>query len=219
MARKIPEGEFRNKERTKIKLINAVGEVILNHGYTKLGINRIADTAGVSKKLIYRYFGNVENLIEIYIKQKDYWISLSQDSIEEIPADYGEELLIKMFQDLFHDLSIQPEMQKVLIWEISEKTNIMKEITALREKMGSEFFRMVDSYFENSNADFRATCAIVLGGIYYMVLHSNGTGGPFCEINIKDASEQERINEAIRKLISWTYQEANNRSVAGKYSP
>lgn len=210
MARKIPEGEFRNKERTKVKLINAVGEVIRTQGYTKLGINRIADTAEVSKKLIYRYFGNVENLIEIYIKQKDYWISVFPDTIDDIPADYGKELSIKMFQDLFQYLSTETEMQKILIWEISEKTSVLKDITALREKLGSDLFKMTDSLFENSSTDFRATCAIILGGIYYMILHSNGTGGPFCEINIKDPSEQERINEAIRKLISWTYHEGEN---------
>ncbi|WP_316814684.1 TetR/AcrR family transcriptional regulator [Pedobacter nyackensis] len=220
MARKIPEGEIRNKERTKLKLIHAVGEIIRVHGYTKLGVNRIADTADVSKKLIYRYFGSVENLIEIYVKQKDYWILFPPDNIEDTPTfdtDQGKELSIKMFHNLFRYLSAETEMQKILIWEISEKTNIMKEVTALREKLGSDLFKMIDSFFEKSDADFRATYAIILGGIYYMILHSNGTGGPFCEIDIKNPSEQARIEEVIRKLISWTYQEAKNTALTTDY--
>ncbi len=63
MARKITDGDIRNKERTKLKLIDAVAEIIQTEGYTKLGINHIARMAGVHKKSVYRYFGSVSNLI------------------------------------------------------------------------------------------------------------------------------------------------------------
>lgn len=39
MTRKITDSPVRNKERTKAKLLAAVGEIIRTEGYQKLGIN------------------------------------------------------------------------------------------------------------------------------------------------------------------------------------
>ena len=44
---------IRNKEKTKQKLINAVGKLLRKEGFHAIKINRIAETAGVGKQLIY----------------------------------------------------------------------------------------------------------------------------------------------------------------------
>ena len=64
--------KIKDKELTKRKLINAVGEIIRTEGYTGLGVNKIARQAQVNKKLIYRYFMTVDRLIEEYVLEKDY---------------------------------------------------------------------------------------------------------------------------------------------------
>lgn len=67
---KQPEGEFRNRLQTEKKLINSVGEIIKKDGYTKLNIQNIAKEAGVDRKLVYTYFGNLDNLVEEYSEQR-----------------------------------------------------------------------------------------------------------------------------------------------------
>ncbi|OYX95246.1 MAG: hypothetical protein B7Y76_09920, partial [Sphingobacteriia bacterium 35-40-5] len=69
---------IKDKELTKRKLINAVGEIIRTEGYTGLGVNKIARQAQVDKKLIYRYFITVDRLIEEYVLEKDYWMLASE---------------------------------------------------------------------------------------------------------------------------------------------
>ena len=64
---------MKNREQTEEKIFEAVGSIIENQGFEKVGINAIATEAGVSKMLIYRYFGGVEELIAQYLIQKDYW--------------------------------------------------------------------------------------------------------------------------------------------------
>ena len=64
---------MKNREQTEEKILEAVGSIIENQGFEKVGINAIATEAGVSKMLIYRYFGGVEELIAQYLIQKDYW--------------------------------------------------------------------------------------------------------------------------------------------------
>lgn len=63
---------MKNREQTEEKILEAVGSIIENQGFEKVGINAIAMEAGVSKMLIYRYFGGVEELIAQYLIQKDY---------------------------------------------------------------------------------------------------------------------------------------------------
>jgi AcrR family transcriptional regulator len=54
----------KDKEITKQKLINAVGEIIKLEGFAGLKISNIAKVAVVDRKLIYRYFGNLNYLVE-----------------------------------------------------------------------------------------------------------------------------------------------------------
>src|SRR5690606_20553991 len=163
MARKIPEGEFRNKARTKSKLINAVGEVIRTQGYTKLGVNNIADRAGVSKKLIYRYFGNVENLIEIYVEKRDYWKPYHEQVKGLIDQYQGSELFTGIFEGLFMYFLENEEAQKIILWEISENSNIMRDVATARERFGSGIFEEFDPLFKNAKADLRGISALILG--------------------------------------------------------
>lgn len=198
-----------------MKLIEAVGEIIRTEGYTKLGVNRIAGTAGVSKKLIYRYFGNAENLIETYVRGKDYWMAfdhLAAELVEQHRQDAGKDFLATALQGLFGHLSESTEAQRIILWEVSEKSRLMSEISATRERLGTELFAMTDPFFARSEVDIRAVCALLLGGVYYLILHSNATGGTFCGIELKTAEGRDRILKTIRDVISWSYNRAEQQS-------
>ncbi|MBB6107634.1 AcrR family transcriptional regulator [Mucilaginibacter lappiensis] len=75
---------IRNKELTKRKLIDAVGEIFRKEGHTGLGVNKVAKQAGVAKKLIYDYFErDFDNLVEAYILETDYWLTFA-GSVQEL---------------------------------------------------------------------------------------------------------------------------------------
>lgn len=211
MARKIPEGEFRNKERTKLKLINAVGEIIRTQGYTKLGVNNIATTAGVSKKLIYRYFETADKLIETYVRSRDYWMGfdhLAKELAEKHQHDHGRELLTTLLKNLYEHMSEVPETQKIILWEISEQSKLMRDISEDRENFGTEIFAMTDPFFEGTSVDIRAISGLLLGGIYYQILHSNATGGNFCGIGNE---RKDRLFKSLESILKWAYDEAEGQ--------
>lgn len=64
---------MKDRELTEKRILEAVGNIIENDGFEKTGVNAIAQRAGVSKMLIYRYFGGVDELIAQYLLRKDYW--------------------------------------------------------------------------------------------------------------------------------------------------
>jgi AcrR family transcriptional regulator len=47
----------RDREATEKRLLDTIGKMIAEDGFEKIGINAIATQSGVSKILIYRYFG------------------------------------------------------------------------------------------------------------------------------------------------------------------
>ena len=62
----------KDREVTKQRLLGAVGEVLVERGYAGIGVNAIAKKAGVDKVLIYRYFNDLDGLLEAFVLRKDF---------------------------------------------------------------------------------------------------------------------------------------------------
>ncbi len=201
------KGVKNNKEKTMTKLLQAVGHVLSTKGYTGLTSTNIAKAAKVDRKLIALYFDTVDNLIETYIRSKDYWLTKITPAKEKIlnkpesTKDILEDLLLSQLDNFRTNL----EMQKAVTWQISEKSNIMSEITRNREEISKLFFAQADKELEYLTVDIRAISSLLLSGIYYLVLHSNNTDSTVCEIELDDDGFQ-RIREAIRQVLNWTYE-------------
>lgn len=211
--RKTPQGEFRNSERTKRKLVNSIGKIIKYHGYNGINVNRIQELSGVDKKLIYFHFGGVSNLVEAYLQEADYWENLNNAAYtEEIRSiEPGKDELIQLLQNQFNFFYKNKESQGMILWEISEKNKYLRKIADKREEMGKQLFSLIDSDFTNTNLDIRALNAILISGIYYLVLHAKNNGSTFCEIDINKPGDKQRIAETIEEVVSLFYKEAKLR--------
>lgn len=197
----------KNKELTKRRLINAVGEIIRTEGFTGLGTNKIARQAGVHKKLIYRYFGSTDRLIEDYVVEKDFWM-LSSDKLDNQAAEEDTDLqatISGILENQFDFFFSEKEMQQLIIWEICG-SKLMKGISVAREHLGDKFLRLTDDYFEDSNVNFRALSALLSAGIYYMILHAPAT--PHCGIDLNNPRDYAEVKRTIRQVISMAFEEA-----------
>ncbi len=201
---------IRNKDQTKRKLIEAVGEIIKTNGYIGLGVNKIAKTAGVDKKLIYRYFGNINYLIECYLNENDYWIVLSNKFNEDIDQNSDpniEALVTGYLQNNFKFFYSEVEMQRLILWGISNASPLIKGIHKVRENIARECFQLTDPYFKGSNVNFRAITALVVGGIYFTILHTRHNGGIFCDLDINSEDGKAEIIKTIKQITGWAFRE------------
>jgi len=208
MARKTYQGASNDKGRSIQKLIDAVGTIIKSKGYTGLTATNIASAAGLNRKLITLYFGTVEHLIETYVRGKDYWLAASGAAAGLIKDNKGkntkeilEDLLHNQLEHLFSD----QEMQKIILWQISESTRIMKEVSEEREVLSQHFFARSDQELKGKDIDLRAVSALLVAGIYYLVLHAKSTDTLFCEIDLKTTEGMVRIKKAISLILNNTY--------------
>lgn len=200
-----------NKERTKGKLISAVGKILVKEGFQNIRVNKVAEVAGVAKKAIYEYFGGLDGLIKAYLDQVDFWkieeqkLALQKNPLPPISKEFVFELLKKDFTYF----SRSTEMQKIVLWSISEKNKLVRALTDEREQLGEHLLQKADEIFKDTAVDYPATMAILVSAIYYTVLHAKYNGSSMCGINVSTSEGRERIFKAMERLISLTYNYAD----------
>lgn len=202
-------GSIRDKSRTKNRLIDAVGEVLKSQGFPALNAKNIADVAGVNKRLIWTYFGGVDTLIEKYVEKNEFWQEgISNElfnslltKVEDLDRDKMFFLLKNHFKKLHKDIALQ----KLITWEISEENKILRKIADKREELGRQLFDLIKDRFSDSSVDIEAVIAILLGGSYYLNLHSKTNGSLFCGIDVNTEEGSDRILKAIEFIINIAY--------------
>ncbi|NTE04364.1 TetR/AcrR family transcriptional regulator [Agrobacterium tumefaciens] len=211
MAKKRYQGTSNDKERSTQKLIEAVGIIIKTKGYTGLTATNISKAAGLSRRLITIYFESVESLIETYIRNKNYWAEASSYVNETIGKNQGtntRQLLDILLQNQLDHFYEDDEMQKIVLWQISQRNQIIHEISEDRERFSSSFFKLSDKELYVKDIDLRAVTSLLMAGIYYMVLHAKSTDSLFCEIDINKPEGMTRIKKAISLILEKTYDKA-----------
>ncbi|MDP9079036.1 MAG: TetR/AcrR family transcriptional regulator [Bacteroidota bacterium] len=209
-----PIRTIKNKELTKRKLILAVGELIRTEGFISLkSASKVARFAGVDRKLIGRYFGGLSQLIEAYVVENDYWLLFTEkidDLVSSSNYPGSKELITSILQNQFAYFSSDKDMQRLILWELTTNVPLMKSIHNVRESMGHKLLALTDEHFNGSKVNFRAIGALLVGGIYYMILHTINNGGKFTDVDVTSNEGHEQILNAIEQIVSWAYEAAKS---------
>ncbi|MBZ4189914.1 TetR/AcrR family transcriptional regulator [Niabella beijingensis] len=208
MARKTGPRGIYNKERTKEKLIAAVGRILVKDGFQSIKVNRIEAESGVSKKLIYLYFDGLDGLINAYLMQTDFWNQEREKAAQSPPAEIKpleKDMMSQLFRDDFEYFATSAEMQKIILWGISEKNKAIKKIADVREDFGVPVFEASDLVFKDTDIDFRAVAGLFVGAIYYIVLHGKMIDSTICGIDPNTKEGRERFIRMIDKLLELCY--------------
>lgn len=208
MPRKVVQGPIRDKEKTKQKLLAAVGKILRVKGYSGLKVSKIAAVAGFDKKLIYEYFGSTDKLIDEYIKSQDYWSKFNPNVEEEKVTTIGKELLTQGILMQFESLKKNKELQKIILWELSESKPILKKLVQQREDVGAELFAVTDPIFGENAKRFRAILALIVSGAYYLNLYPAYNANEFCGLDMKTDEGRSEIEKAIVDIVDFAYQKA-----------
>ena len=158
---------MKNREQTEEKILEAVGSIIENQGFEKVGINAIATEAGVSKMLIYRYFGGVEELIAQYLIQKDYWANTDAAMINpEAVGDSIKSMFRRQVEQLRNDITLR----RLYRWELSTNNQNIQQLRNRREENGCRLIKMVSALTGCPDAQVAALASILSASISYLAL-------------------------------------------------
>ncbi|KUY31793.1 TetR/AcrR family transcriptional regulator [Elizabethkingia ursingii] len=213
MARKVVDGPIRNKEKTKQKLLNAVGKILATKGYSELKVSKIATVAGLDKKLIYSYFGSTDKLIDEYIKSQDFWANVDDQEIMTSGfSDGGQEITTNMILKQYETLSKNKEYQKVILWGISETRPSLRKLADDREAVGNPLLdQVIDPLFKEQSKEYRAILAMLVAGSYYLNLHFTVNGSTFCGLDFNKEEDAKILKDAIATIIDDQYKKLEKK--------
>ena len=189
----------RDRERTKGKILKAVGEVIEQHGTEKVGVNLIARTAGVNKVLIYRYFESVDGLMEQYVKSGEYTSTMGDEYIDNmniVPPEERSQVLSELMQTFLTDLRERKATRDLLRWEIGTGKSMLSDA---RNQIAT---RIVEKVGELPNfKDTSALMAFLTAGIYYMTIATDYRE-KMIDVDLHSDEGWKRIENVIHRIIA-----------------
>ena len=158
---------LKDRDSTEKKIIDTVGEIIVEEGFEKVGINAVAQKAGISKMLIYRYFGSIDELIAKYIFQKDYWINISSNPNQ---SENISVYIKQMFREQISQLREEMTLKRLYRWELSTNNPITKQLREKREKKGCFLIKTISELVHSPLNEVASLASILSASISYLAL-------------------------------------------------
>lgn len=196
---KVDKIKKRDRERTKGKILKAVGEVIEQHGTEKVGVNLIARTAGVNKVLIYRYFNSVDGLMEEYVKSGEYTSTYEAEYIESIPnllPDERSKALTSLMHTFMNDLRARKSTRDLLRWEIGTGKSMLSDA---RNQVAKKILERIGDLPDYN--DTSALIAFLSAGIYFLAISADYRE-KMLDVDLHSDEGWKRIENIIERIIT-----------------
>jgi len=200
----------RDSERTQQDLLDAVGKILAKEGFRGLTTKAITDLAGKDKNIIRYHFKSLKELQKAYIDEHDHWPPFFQRfNLGLSPEkDQVQRMFTELMQENFRYFLGNKEMQQIILWQISEDNPLLRCVSDSREKEGAKLLALTDPYFKDSGVNFRAILALLLGGIYYVVLHARYNKSTVSGVDANEADDQRELIKTIGQVIDWAWDAA-----------
>lgn len=183
------------------RILQAVGEVISERGVNRVGINAVAEKAGVNKVLIYRYFGGWEGLMEQFLNEGNFLTNYNNQFLEhnaETDQQFRNQTRVDYLIGLLRELKLRTPAQEMLKWEISNPgSGLNPELTHIRN---ASFQKVLDKFFTSENEDLNALTAILISGITMLLLISPNHP-QFMNLDLQSEEGWQQIEFAIQRLF------------------
>jgi len=190
----------RNKTATRTKLIEAVITILRTRGFENLGINAAAEEAGVSKVLIYRYFGDLDGLYGAVADQLDM---LKGEAILEAfqrdPKLPLRERVKGAFLAARRNLAADELTMQLMIQELSHENALTRALAEARERQGIALTRRLSQALDDE-LDFEALLSLASSSIYYLTLRSRSVRY-YNGIDIQSEAGWERLCGFLADLV------------------
>lgn len=205
------EVKARRPRRSKADIEDAIHKAAVSQikkkGFSLALVTDIVKRAKIEPVVFYNRYKNLDEFYDTFVKDYDYWLSdLVRDSIENIDS---EEAYSNVIEKILNNLLSDDIMTELLRWEVAEGNNITERTARLRTMHAVDIFRNFEEKHADIGIDVTAVSALLVAGIYYMLLHKDRSS--MIGIDINQAAGKRRIVNAIREISRLIFQEKENR--------
>ncbi|MDR2964140.1 MAG: TetR/AcrR family transcriptional regulator [Bacteroidales bacterium] len=202
------EKKPRRRRRTKIEIETdiwaALKRLIIKKNFQNITLVELAKEAQVEPAVLYNRFKNLEEILEIYVRRYDYWL---KDAIKIDPKEEPKRLLQKIVANLINELYQNKVMQQVLLWEIGNHSETTRQIAKMREIQAEPMHNYFNAQFDSENNKFGAILSIIIGGVYYLILHRKVS--TFGLINFDSEEGKQVLIDTAAEIIERLFVQKN----------
>jgi AcrR family transcriptional regulator len=191
-------------QATKKLIADAALQLLSDQGFPALGINAIANAAGVDKQLIYYHFGGLEGLIRHLGGELPLWLgSALQARANEPYAQAASRLMLEYSQALRNNTLVL----RLLAWELIAPSAILAELEQARSVAMMQWLAEFRSKAAPppDGVDAPALNALLMAGLHYLALREKSVG-QFMGVDIHTDAGFARIAKAVELVTRKVYE-------------
>ena len=187
----------KNRNQTEQRILDAVGKIVESEGFEAVGVNAVAGVSGVSKVLIYRYFGSIEQLLVKYIEDNDYWLN----SEFQIPQHNNvKEFSKSVFRAYIDMVRKTPALQKLYRWELTTNNPAIEKLRERREQIALGIINAVSQQSGQSLERVAGTSTLVTATVPYLCVLSENCK-VYNSFDISNDSGWDKLLETIDFML------------------
>lgn len=191
----------KDKGNTKKKLLEALASIVETEGFEKIGVNVIATKAGVSKVLIYRYFGSVDNMIIEYLSENNFWANFS---VELPKNDNIRDFIKQMFRNQIAGLRQSIVMRRIQRWELTVNNTVIEKLRLKRESKAITLITVISQLTNHDQEEVAALATIMSTSLTYLSFYSE-TSPIYNGIDLHNDRGWEQIAKGVDLIIDMWF--------------
>jgi len=200
-----PKRHRRKKADLEQDLFNAANKIIKKYGFTGLTMSRLMREAKAENAVFYNRYKDMNDFLDKFVRNYDYWLN---DSIhlddEAHPLENAKNIMVGLIDSLLENTT----MQKLIAWEMNEKNFITQRAAQNRDNNSRLLIEYFGKTFANSKVSFNVGTAVMLGGIYYLIIHREL--GTFNDIDYSTPEGIARLKHDIPLMVEQLYKDHQN---------
>ncbi len=198
----------RDRQSTEAQIIEAFEAVLLRDGVEGLGVNVVAQEAGINKVLIYRYFGGLAGLASHWVANSSFWpapielIGNDPEAFEKLPVRMRVRTVLCNYVDAIRARPQTVEMLAAELMAPSEITRAFAEALVRPGKGVADFIKL-----ETADKD-------LTDQVWNLIFMVNGLAS---YLAIRERNNPTYLGMDLNDDESWQYLRDTVADIADKY--
>lgn len=183
---------------TRQRIIDAAVQLLGKTGIEGLGVNALAQAAGVDKVLIYRYFGGLDGVIDELGANLQLWLG-EELARAKIPIGPYAQVMARLVTAYLHSLRSNPALRALLTASPGPASD---RLAAARTKAIGEWFALARASAGPPavSVDAPAVNAILIAAVQYLTVREDT--GEANGLDLSDPVTWHRIETALANILS-----------------
>lgn len=192
------EKKKRNNRRTNAeideKVMTELKKLVLEHGFGNVSMSALVKASNIEANVFYRRCGSMDKLYDKLAVECEFWIN-NTININDLSTLGPKKFFSETFKKLYIDLYQNGIMRKILLYELTVANTTTKRSAEMRDVMNLHLITFYEKLFEPTKINIKGITAILIGGIYYLMLHKECA--KVCAIDFNTREGEKAFFEGI----------------------